>query len=135
MKVNLNNIRDIYGDSVVLLIRDNIDDVMKNIDYLNKLNFTDTEDIFEKIAILFLDTPSTFKNKIDNLIKALGNDYVDIMEKDTKTYNMIFSSDKKDKNQYWISTKFISLFNGCNFCFGVIICNITYQIKITNIRT
>ena len=82
MKVNLNNIRDTYGDSVVLLIRDNIDDVMKNIDYLNKLNFTDTEDIFEKFAILFLDTPSVFKNKIDNLIKALGYDYVDIIEND-----------------------------------------------------
>ena len=32
MKVNLNNIRDTYGDSVVLLIRDNIDDVMKHAD-------------------------------------------------------------------------------------------------------
>lgn len=82
MKVNLNNIRDTYGDSLVLLIRDNIDDVMKNIDYLNKLNFTDTEDIFERYAILFLDTPSEFKNKIDNLIKELGNDYVDIIEND-----------------------------------------------------
>ena len=82
MKVNLNNIRDTYGDNVVLLIRDNIDDVMKNIDYLNKLNFTDTEDIFEKFAILFLDTPTEFKNKIDNLIKELGYDYVDIIEND-----------------------------------------------------
>ena len=82
MKVNLNNIRDTYGDNVVLLIRDNIDDVMKNIDYLNKLEFTDTEDIFEKFAILFLDTPTEFKNKIDNLIKELGYDYVDIIEND-----------------------------------------------------
>ena len=82
MKVNLNNIRDTYGDSVVLLIRDNIDDVMKNIGYLNKLEFTDTEDIFEKFAILFLDTPTEFKNKIDNLIKELGYDYVDIIEND-----------------------------------------------------
>ena len=82
MKVNLNNIRDTYGDNIVLLIRDNIDDVMKNIDYLNKLEFTDTEDIFEKFAILFLDTPSAFKNKIDNLIKELGYDYMDIIEND-----------------------------------------------------
>ena len=82
MKVNLNNIRDTYGDSVVLLIRDNIDDVMKNIDYLNKLGFTDAEDIFEKFAILFLDIPTEFKNKIDNLIKELGYDYVDIIEND-----------------------------------------------------
>ena len=82
MKVNLNNIRDTYGDSVVLLIRDNIDDVMENIEYLNKINFTDTDDIFERYAILFLDTPSEFKNKIDNLINELGPDYVDIIEND-----------------------------------------------------
>ena len=82
MKVNLNNIRDTYGDNIVLLIRDNIDDVMKNIDYLNKLDFTDTEDIFERYAILFLDTPTEFKNKIDNLIKELGYGYVDIIEND-----------------------------------------------------
>ena len=55
---------------------------MKNIYYLNDLEFRDTEDIFEKISILFLDTPSVFKNKIDNLIKELGYDYVDIVEND-----------------------------------------------------
>ena len=82
MKVNLNNIRDTYGDNVVLLIRDNIDDVMKNIDYLNKLEFTDAEDIFERYAILFLDIPTEFKHKIDNLIKELGYDYVEIIEND-----------------------------------------------------
>ena len=57
-------------------------DVIYGDNYLNDLEFTDTEDIFEKISILFLDTPSVFKNKIDNLIKELGHDYVDIVEND-----------------------------------------------------
>ena len=37
MKVNLNNIRDTYGDNVVLLIRDNIDIINNNIIDLNKV--------------------------------------------------------------------------------------------------
>ena len=82
MQVNLNNIEDTYGESIVLLIKENMDYVMKNIEYLKALNFTDTEDIFERYAILFLDTPSDFKNKIDNLVKELGYNYVDIIEND-----------------------------------------------------
>jgi len=82
MKINLDNIRDTYGDSIVLSIRDNIDDVTENINYIKKLKFTDIEDIFERYAILFLDTPSEFKNKIDNLIKEIGYNYVDIIEND-----------------------------------------------------
>ena len=82
MNINFNNIKDTYGDSVVLLIRDNIDDVNENISYLKKLNFTDIEDIFERFVLLFLNTPSEFKDKFDKLINELGDDYVDIIEND-----------------------------------------------------
>ena len=47
MNINFNNIRDTYGDDVILSIRDNIDDVNENIDYLKELKFTDVEDIFD----------------------------------------------------------------------------------------
>ena len=82
MEVNLNNIRDTYGDDVVLLLRDNIDEVKGNINYLNILGFTDIEDIFERYAILFLYTSLEFKNKFDNLIREIGNNYVDVIEND-----------------------------------------------------
>ena len=36
------------------------------------------------------------------------NDYVDVMEKDSKAYQMIFSSDPMAKHNYWTATKFIS---------------------------
>ena len=82
MNINFNNIRDTYGDDVILSIRDNIDDVNENIDYLKELKFTDVEDIFERYALLFLYTPSEFKERFDELIKRLGNNYVDIIEND-----------------------------------------------------
>ena len=82
MNIDFNNIRDTYGDDIILLIRDNIDDINENIDYLKKLKFTDIEDIFEKFVLLFLDTPSEFKDKFDKLINKLGDNYVDIIEND-----------------------------------------------------
>ena len=82
MEINLNNIRETYGDNVIISISDNIDDVMENIEYLKKLNFTDTEDIFEKYAIIFLDMPSEFKRKIEKLIKEIGHNYVEVIEND-----------------------------------------------------
>ena len=82
MRVSIKKIIDTYGDSVGLLIRDNLDDVFKNLEYMINLNFTDVEDIFERYAILFLNTPFEFKEKIDTLIKSIGNGYVDIIEND-----------------------------------------------------
>lgn len=82
MNIDFDNIRDTYGDDVILSIRDNIDDVNENIDYLKELKFIDVEDIFERYALLFLDAPSDFKEKFDKLINKLGSDYVDIIEND-----------------------------------------------------
>jgi hypothetical protein len=53
-----------------------------DLDYLNELKFTDTIDIFERYVILFIDDPSQFEYKFNNLIKELGSDYVDIIEND-----------------------------------------------------
>ena len=86
MKIDIRKVIDTYGDSVGLLIRDNLDDVLKNIEYMISLNFTDVEDIFERYALLFLDTPSEFKEKINNLINGIGNGYVDIIENDLSIF-------------------------------------------------
>jgi hypothetical protein len=53
------------------------------------LNFTDVEDIFKRYALLFLDTPSEFKEKINNLINAIGNGYVDIIENDLSIFETL----------------------------------------------
>ncbi len=58
------------------------EEIQKNIYYMIKLNFEDTEDIFERITPLFINDNKTFKNKIDSLIKKIGPDYVNIIESD-----------------------------------------------------
>lgn len=82
MNIDFNKISDTYGNSVIELVRDNIEDVNENINYMIRLGFTDIEDIFERYTLIFIDTPSTFKEKINKLINELGSNYVDIIEND-----------------------------------------------------
>lgn len=82
MNIDFNKIRDTYGNSVIELIRENIEDVNENINYMIKLGFTDIEDIFERYILIFIDTPSTFKYKLNKLINELGSNYIDIIEND-----------------------------------------------------
>lgn len=78
--MNFDKIKEIYGEEILKELIDNKEEVQKNIYYMIKLNFEDTEDIFERMTPLFITDNKTFKNKIDSLIKRLGPDYVDIIE-------------------------------------------------------
>lgn len=82
MNINLDKIEEIYGLDILNLVKENIEDVNKNIKYLYYLNFNDIEDIFERYTPILICGPIEFKNKIDKLISKLGNDYVDIIEND-----------------------------------------------------
>lgn len=57
-------------------IKENLKNVVSNINYLNLLKFTDIEDIFERYVFLFLYDEKIFKNKISNLINKIGPNYV-----------------------------------------------------------
>lgn len=82
MEINYNKIIDIYGKEYLTLINDNIEDVINNIKYLKELGFQDVEDIFERYTFIFIQDNKSFKNKLNNLIKKLGLDYVNIIETD-----------------------------------------------------
>ena len=80
MTIDLKKIETIYGEEIIKDITNNKDEIQKNINYLYNLNFYDVEDIFERITPLFIDDNKTFKNKIDNLINKIGNNYVEEIE-------------------------------------------------------
>lgn len=80
--VDLEKIGTIYGDEVLEDIQSNMDEVIKNINYMYKLNFDDVEDIFERETLLFLYDNKTFVRKLNGLIKTLGITYVDDIEND-----------------------------------------------------
>lgn len=81
-KVNLKNIKEVYGEEIYEIILDNIEIIKKNLRYLDELNFDDIAGIFERCPIIFTCFPQDFKKKIDGLIKRVGENYVEIIEND-----------------------------------------------------
>ena len=87
--MNIEKIKEIYGDSVIELINQNIDDISINIKYLKKLGFTDVEDIFERYACIFIEDSDIFKSKINNFINIIGQDYVSILENNMELWEKL----------------------------------------------
>ena len=82
MNVNIDKIKEIYGIDILVLIKENIKDIIKNIKYLESLGFSDIEDIFERYTLIFIEEPEKYKRKIDKLISKLGINYIDLIEND-----------------------------------------------------
>lgn len=79
MNIDFDNISKTYGEDIINDIKDNIDNVMENINYLKRINIDFAEELFELYAIIFIEEPSLFWEKINALIKELGDNYVDII--------------------------------------------------------
>ncbi len=82
INIDFDKINKIYGIETLNNIKENINEVNKNISYMYKLGFTDIEDIFERVTLLFICDNKEFKNKIDKLIRRLGATYVNDIEND-----------------------------------------------------
>ena len=82
MNIDFDKIEKIYGSSIINSIALLKEDVIDNIKYFISLGFGDTEDIFERQVLIFICPKEEFKMKIDNLIKNLGNNYIEEIEND-----------------------------------------------------
>lgn len=82
MNIDFDKIEKIYGSSIINSIALLKEDVIDNIKYFISLGFEDTEDIFERQVLIFICPKEEFKMKIDNLIKKLGNNYIEEIEND-----------------------------------------------------
>ena len=82
MNIDFDRIEKIYGSSIINSIYLLKDDVIDNIKYFISLGFEDTEDIFERQVLIFICQKEEFRVKINNLIKKLGNNYIEEIEND-----------------------------------------------------
>lgn len=82
MNINIKKIIQVYGDEYINLIKENMDDIVLNINTLVSLGFTDVESIFERVTPIFIISNKKFSKKINDLIKKYGNNYVEIIESD-----------------------------------------------------
>ena len=82
MNIDYENLKELYGDEIIDIIEANIDIIEKNFETMEKLGFEDIEGIFERSLDAFLYFPKSFENKMQNLIKTLGSNYVEMIEND-----------------------------------------------------
>jgi hypothetical protein len=82
MNINYSKIDEIYGTDILEQIKNNFDDVSKNVMYLVKLNIEDVDDIFERYAIIFICNNKEYINKVNKLINKLGENYIEILGMD-----------------------------------------------------
>lgn len=80
MNIDFDKINEIYGVDILNSCKENIDDLVKNINYLVRLDFNDVSDIVERFPFIFLDSHQQFKVKINKFIDKLGVDYIGILE-------------------------------------------------------
>ena len=89
MEMNLEILEEIYGKSIVKEMHDDIENIIENMKYLDKLEFDDIYDIIEVNPYLFLIDNNEFIKRINNLITSLGIEYLQILAEDTSYWGNI----------------------------------------------
>ena len=89
MEINIEKLEEIYGKSLVKEMRDDIENLIENMKYLDKLEFDDIYDIIEVNPYLFLIDNNEFIKRINNLITSLGIEYLQILAEDTSYWGNI----------------------------------------------
>ena len=79
MKIDFEKINKIYGKDILDGLRDNLDEVNKNIKYLYEIGIECIEEVFERYEPIFICDNKEFKNKVNKLVGRLGNEYVEIL--------------------------------------------------------
>ena len=82
MKIDFMKIKEIYGEDALIACNENIDELVKNINYLISLGFDDYEDIIERYPLAFVEDHEIVKERVDELIDRLGPDYLEILAED-----------------------------------------------------
>ncbi|MBF0986814.1 MAG: hypothetical protein HXK72_00535 [Clostridiales bacterium] len=83
----LENIIDTYGEDIKEDILENKDIVLENYNFLQELNITSVDEIFQRYITIFLD--EDFKNKVNKLISNLGEDYIEKIEENISIFDSL----------------------------------------------
>ncbi len=79
MNIDFKKIHEIYGADILDGLRDNLEEVNKNIKYLYEIGIEDIEEVFERYAPIFISPNKEFTFKVNKLVGKLGNEYVEIL--------------------------------------------------------
>ena len=79
-KIDLNKMKEVYGDEILEMIENNMDIISENILTMKKYNFDDIEWLFEANPSFFMNFPKRFEEKIKEMIEKIGPNYVEYIQ-------------------------------------------------------
>ncbi len=89
MKLDIEKLKEIYGENIVVDIHENMDSLVENMNCLISYGFEDPYDIVETNPYLFLVLPETFQEKMEKLIQKLGVEFVEKLSEDMSLWSEI----------------------------------------------
>ena len=92
MKLDMQRIQDIFGKSTIEEIRENKEDFLKNIKFVQSLGYKDVYELVELYPYTFLQTPETFQKKVQDLLDSLGVYSFEKIEENTEIWGSLDES-------------------------------------------
>ena len=89
MKLDIEKLKEIYGEQIVIDIHENMDSLVENINCLISYGFKDPYDVVETNPYLFLVLPETFQEKMEKLTQKLGVEFVEKLSEDMSLWSEI----------------------------------------------
>lgn len=83
-KIDLKKMQEIYGEEIIEMIEINMDIISENILTMKKYKFDDIQWLFEACPSFFMNFPKQFEEKLKNIIKKIGSNYVEYIQENVE---------------------------------------------------
>lgn len=87
MMINLEKIKELYGDNIVREMKNNLEEITENLKYLMTYNIENFYEILECYPYLFMKEPKSFQKKLDEFIMKIGDNYIEKLEKNMSMWS------------------------------------------------
>ncbi len=89
MNLDIEKLKEIYGENIVVDLHENMDSLVENMNTLISYGFKDPYDMVESNPYIFLTLPETFQEKIEKVIQKLGVNFVEQIEENMSLWSEI----------------------------------------------
>ena len=92
MNLDMDRINEIFGKSMVLNIRDNQEDFIQNIKFIQSLGYKNVYELVELYPETFLLDSSVFQEKVELLLEKLGVESFEAIEENMELWGSLNES-------------------------------------------
>ena len=87
--LDMDRINEIFGKSMIANIRENQEDFIKNIKYIQSLGYKDVYNLVELYPETFIQDSSVFEEKVNDLLDSLGVESFEKIDENTEIWRSL----------------------------------------------